>query len=207
MKARVFLSTLTVALVAVSPALGQTSADLDPPAPVHDGARTDGIHVSGLWTITVHDPDGATVRSITFHNALLPNGAISLSETLTGGLVPGLWAVVVQGAVCLDDAAATAACFVVEAADSRNGANVFKTLSETTDGAGTITLQGTLTAQQTGQIQNVGTQLGLCADTTTPADCTNANLANAYFTNKALDTPLDVEDGQVVTVSVEIGFN
>jgi hypothetical protein len=82
-----------------TPKLG-TTRDAHAKASAKSG-RSEGITVSGRWTIEVRNPDGKLVSRREFENSLAPNniwntvgGAGLLAGLLASGITPGSWMVV-----------------------------------------------------------------------------------------------------------------
>ncbi len=90
---------LAALLLAAAPALAQIPhADaLDhPPTSSATDAPSEGIHVNGVWMLTVRNADGSVASRDTVHNALVPSGQSALVDMLAGetdrpAWVVGLW--------------------------------------------------------------------------------------------------------------------
>jgi hypothetical protein len=91
---------LTLALASATSSFAQsnaaTASDAAPAAQAPKGAG-EGIKVYGQWTIEIRNRDGSIARHVEFENALTSEGPAILSGLLFGSLVPGSWALVVDG--------------------------------------------------------------------------------------------------------------
>ena len=84
------------ALLLAAPALAQIhradALGAPPTAPAAD-APSEGIHVNGVWMLTVRNADGSVASRDTVHNALVDNGTSLLSSLLTGRFSDAQWLV------------------------------------------------------------------------------------------------------------------
>jgi hypothetical protein len=175
--------------------------------------QAESIKVHGRWTIEVRAEDGSVVSRREFENAFT-NGPY-LAKILAKNLAVGGWAVALGSSSnatnpCFagNTTTFTDACVVFDKRDTTTGpfANWQKTLDVSTDSFGTLVLKGSAIVQRDGSINTVGTSLGTCADTVTPAACT-APSSREGFTSKTLTSPVSVLEGQQVLATVNISFS
>jgi len=172
----------------------------------------EGVRVHGHWTIEVRNPDGTLVEHRDFENALsIGVGDDHLVNVLARMRTPGTWTIVANGTpnqICEEPAGTPNVCWIMESTDPTPSVlNVFKTLTVSVS-AGTLILNGTLTAQRDGEITSVTTRDNHCSNSISPASCTGGNTAgSAGFTATVLGTPVAVLNGQQVQVRVVISFS
>lgn len=204
MRARILVLTalLAVAVAGCSATDATESSD--------SGALAAGIGVSGTWTIDVQEPDGSLVSSTTFHNDLRETGETKLQSLLTSGSVPGNWLIRLVGPEfanpCNNEFLNPSQCYITEPGQqSFDRPSDFGTLEVTTPG-NLVVLNGTAVAARSTDIVSVGTKLGSCLATVTAETCDGVQPLGPDFTFTSLATPVPVESGQTVAVTVEIGF-
>lgn len=180
----------------------------------HGGAQ-EGIKVRGQWAIEVTAPDGTLVKRVEFENALVYDGQVLLSMYLGRARTPGRWAILVFDGLCAPDAGASTVCVVVEP-DSLSGGtpysgpNVWPNLAlvQPTPAAPVVTLRGTFTAAAAGTVSAVATAVGACGQAFAPQNCSEVGLGGANaFSSRTLPTPIQVQAGQIVQVSVTFSFH
>ncbi|MEM6288561.1 MAG: hypothetical protein AAF845_15600 [Bacteroidota bacterium] len=79
-----------LALLAASPALAQTTAPTSEPP-------SDGIHITGHWTLDVRDADGSLDDSVQFTNDLVNSGAEFLMDLFTREVAFGALSLHISG--------------------------------------------------------------------------------------------------------------
>lgn len=188
---RAGLLAIVVTLFAVAPAVAQEG----PSTPA-----TEGIQVHGHWIIEVYE-DGKLVKREDFKNALSPPAPALLSNLLTSEASSGNWNIGVE--TCGIQNQVERSCSLEATAQSPtsgdNADAVVLTASTTIFDDGSI-------PGATLEIRSVGTGLGACDSSVPPAECDNQPSSSQGFTNKTLASPIAVEDGQEVNVTVIISF-
>jgi hypothetical protein len=213
-----------------------------------DGSLHQGLTVHGHWVINVREPDGTLVEHREFENSLQPGGAGMLVGLLSGYMVPGDWMIVLgpgnNGGLSACVGPLFPACGLVHNISTYpaislcgsvgNGSGFYCTgsvlsytynlIGVTGVGSGSIVLNGTITANQTGQIGQVQTILSACAnipsfqnvvpssvETNSPASCPPQGITtNPFyppFTNAFVTPAIPVTSGQQIQVIVTITFS
>jgi hypothetical protein len=186
----------------------QVANPIQAAAPVSssNGAPQEGIKVHGSWTIEVRNPDGTLVSSRSFENSLQADGSYLLEQVLDRNATVGGWFIYLNKSTTSPFTPAPG--FLIEqSANDPTGANIFPTLSISIAKSG-FTLSGNATAQQSGDIGVVGT--GMCDQVglQTPAINYAAGLGTLNnFTEQTLATPISVQTGQQILVTVVISFS
>jgi len=181
------------------------------------GDRGDGIKVHGHWTIAVVNVDGTVAESLDFENALVTNGAGVLSQALAKKAT-GLWSVELSAATfvstngaCDQGNGTHGSCWVFEPASIASGGEKNLVVSALTTGpdANKLRLSGSVTATLGGTIDVVRTYLGQCPGTVVPNSCVATELSGPSFafTAKSLTSPIAIQPGQQIQVSVLISFS
>jgi len=157
---------------------------------------TEGIQVHGDWTIDVVNADGTLDRHIEFGNALTSDGASQLAGYLAGVSTPGQWFIDLDGSSsngpCATANPTFGTCEVVATASA--------------DGSGVLTLNGSVTAQNDGEIADVATRTAFCSPSVSPNDCTSTASVGAPFTVRTLAAAESVTAGQAIQVEVVLSF-
>ncbi len=90
---------IAVLALAMSGTLTQSSPASKPAADASNRKRgSEGIKVSGYWTIEVKNPDGTVASHTEFENALQPNGMLGLAALLAGNSASGGFVLMLNGA-------------------------------------------------------------------------------------------------------------
>jgi hypothetical protein len=171
-----------------------------------------------LWTFEIYEPDGTLVEKRTIENALTLGGTFMLTQLLSRSQSTGLWRLTVSSdikKVCVNDQGPIHFCRITEPAENLGAAdglpNIFRTLHVSTTSASSgmvsLVLQGNFTASLTGEISGVESANLPCDPNVAPTDCPNFSWGFSEFTTRVLDTPIEVQEGQQVEVTVVIGFN
>lgn len=200
--------------------LGASSAGAQQPQ--RSSPTQASITVQGHWTFEVRNADGSGVKRYEFDNALV--SAKALLTTLARQNSAGRWNVILGDYEGVDVCAngtppVRVACALQEPGDQVTFSDTkkFAALSVSLEGSPsptTLVLQGTFTADLSGQITAVRTGLALCANTVAPASpC--ANGSGPIFTAHTMQPsappsaggPIPVAAGQIVQVRVEIRFS
>jgi hypothetical protein len=175
-------------------------------------ASHEGIKVHGHWTIEVRNPDGSVATHREFENSLVGPGTLSLF--LARQYSVGTWQINLVGLpdVCLTSGQPVQ-CIITEPNVPPQAGSVFTNLVVTAPL--TFHLQGTATAQASGQIVAVTTGVFLCnASNPVSTPCygnspgflgfngvTNANLGSSA------SPVINVAAGQTIAVTVVISFS
>lgn len=198
------------------------------PSESNGKADHDGIKVHGHWTIEVRSKDGALVSHTEFENSLATGASAWFAKVLARQASWGPWGIIATsggagtfGFMTGGSAFPTgpcdsgAACLLTEPA-----ANFPSPFSNTlTVSAGqTFQLLGTVTAKSSGAIKVVGTFVLSCPATTSPANTCQSPLNTGLLqgtpatgmvplTEATLPTPVNVQTGQQIAITVEISFS
>jgi hypothetical protein len=177
------------------------------------GGIKEGIQVHGHWIMEVRETDGTLVSRHEFDNELT-DGDLALPKVLARDLTVGGWTIRLYnlaGTLPWIDSPGR----IVESTNTYPpDARTFHTLTVDWECCSPpkLILSGTATAEQDGAIDTVITLLDLCDSDVAPDDCGGTILAAYQFTRAYLvpdiyPAPVDVLDGQIVQVTVEISFS
>lgn len=175
----------------------------------------EGIKVHGHWTIVVRNADGSVASRNEFENALVTGGRgdFILTGLLSRTLVSGLWAIQLSGAQQLCDVnGSPRACFITELGNGNFTApNSFPNLVMAAPNGpnSSLSLSGTAKATNSGGIDTVTTMLEACSVSVGTAQCvaTQTPIGGLSFTAQTLKTPIAVQAGQSVDVTVVLSFS
>jgi hypothetical protein len=158
----------------------------------------------------VRDAHGKTVARRRFENALTTNGARILAQVVGGAGTAG---VVGGQGVRLDEAATGNACTLLNV----NVCTLYyvyhpgaQSLANTGSGGASFTLSGHVTPLATTTFTKVETLVKTCTGYTSAVDCADDEGALSgwqSFTSKTLASPLTVQAGQSVGVTVQLSFS
>ena len=192
------MSTRRIGLVAAMALLAAACAA--PEAVPEASGPSEGIAVHGDWTIAIYDADGTLDETVTFSNALHPEGAANITGVLSGefGGV-SYWAIGLGSAAGPCDTV----CWI----------DPVQATSEATATDRVVRVNGSTVVDADGQLERVETALGICGRTEYPLCLENADegiVGTGSFrsmTEKDLgpDFP-QVSAGQTVDVTVDISF-
>ena len=180
------------------------------------GAPHEGIKVHGHWTIVVRNADGSVASRHEFENSLVSGGGdLALAEILGRFVaIVGPWAVDFGGIAC-DSSGAQ--CFVAETAFQSNVPNqplVFRNLVLQAPNVGTnaqpqygIALSGTAKFSVPNNIATVRTFISVCSPGSNACPPTVGGLYVHNVTARSLATPIAVQAGQSVDVTVILTFS
>lgn len=169
------------------------------------GPADDRIAVHGDWVIEVIR-DGEVVIRTAFSNDLTGQGAGLLSEALAGERVFATWDMDAVDSnfagtepLCADPGGAAGFCIMRQSQGTVSA-------SSTAEG---LELIGTNTVTQDGAINRVRTISRGCVGTLAPADCplVGPDVSGGEFTQRILDTPIPVQSGDRIEVTVLISFS
>jgi hypothetical protein len=219
MNRRLIAACVALTLAGV-PLLAQQRAD----------ANTVGIKVHGHWTIDVRKADGTLVSHNEFENALTSDGGAGISQILSGAWTAGSWGILLDGNVCLTTASVGAtwhspSCLILNPAipagtqsneDSRDLSITVPSANQ--PNAGSLVLKGSVRAPNAGEITAVRTRQAACLvnnpSIISPAACQPAVaifdtiVPNIFdVTSRTLATPIAVEAGQFIQVTVVLSFS
>ena len=173
------------------------------------GGMGEGIKVHGHWTIEVKNPDGTQVERHEFDNALDVPGQSLLPAFLGRRLTPGSWGIMVWDGLCPAEYGAEQCRIVESSSNLTASATTFPNLVlglPPHGHPGAVSLSGSFTAANAGHITRVATTLGSCAGTWAPSTCT-VGVPAPIFSGTVLTTPIPVQQGQIVQVTVLISFS
>jgi len=181
-------------------------------------AMRSGIQVHGHWIIEILDKDGKSVSLNEFDNDLQMSKALSHMLGLGGSQYGsyGGWLVMLKGT---PQPCGVNGCLVSTSANSCSNSssmdphstNLTKTLRATGDPWWwDIVLSGSVVFDQNSSLDHVYTMVKICNDTILPSGCATADYPDCFFENlteKQLTTPIPIQAGQQVLVTVEISFS
>lgn len=189
---------LGVALIGVLPAIAETE---------------EGIKVHGHWKIEVLEPDGTTVRVTEFDNALVvPDGQGFLALALGGMTVGGYRIILENGSgagPCDDGSGGASECRLTESGSNWMAMGAAHSTNLVTDvSSGVLTIGSSVTADYSDAVAEVTLQSKLCVGTS-PAVCVGAvaSMPVLNFTRTTLPSPVAVDAGQIIQVTVTISFS
>jgi hypothetical protein len=226
------------------------------PAPVEASVQKDsglqqGIQMHGLWVINVRNPDGKLVEHREFENSLQSSGQGILLGLLSGYLTPGDFAIDLLGASGSSGACSQAGstrCEIVRSTATvpgsfdcssnycGTGLTVTPNFGTTFGGPYSLVLSGSITANNTGVITQVYTEMNTCANsyssangitspastaTASPAACvtsvstgTTTTQSQFFFSGTTIVTsgtnipaPVSITNGQIIQVIVTLSFS
>ena len=212
------LSSLLPGAVQARPAAKSAEEDesAKPDKPGHQG-----IKVHGHWVLQVRNADGTLGERREFENSLADGGAF-LIGVLAGGLVPGDYAIQLAGTAC-------PACYIINSTWNANSAftqgsptsttlvTTFNSLLFSPSGGNSIVLTGFMAPPSSGFFSQVAVLWGACGTSFNPGSSTIApktcvttpsqQTAGGEFTATTLASPLPINAGQIVMVTVTISFS
>jgi hypothetical protein len=211
MKRRWLLVAAAVALLSVAAAAVAFATTRAASTSATPGRNVEGIKVEGHWKLVVKNPDGRIVRVVRFHNDPT-QAAQAIATVLARAFSPGFWWITLNSndanPACVVSGTPTG-CRLIDPADGgafAGTANSFTTLTTSHSSTqSSITLSGSMTAQRTGDVGNVATNLSVCATTTAPnAPC--GTFQFWPFTSRDLGSPVSLVTGQQLLVTVTLTF-
>lgn len=175
------------------------------------GGPQEGIRVHGHWSIVIKNPDGRVSSRHEFDNALIGSGSDMLAQLLARTTSAGGWGISVLpstpgGSSC----GGNLPCVVIEAGEATGVISVSSNLTVAyTPNPSRTTLQGSYQATSAGDIAQVSTLLGACPPSLPPSSCPGAsnNSGQAGFSSRTLTTPIPVQSGQIVQLTVTFTFS
>lgn len=170
-------------------------------------AQHEGIQVHGDWVIEVRNPDGSLASRTEFKNALRVEGRQLLAGMLTRQSVMGHWfveATASNGAQLCPYMWAQGVCGFAEPFGNHGG-TAGPTI--TLDGDA-FRLAGHFTIETAGSLSRVRTGYTSCGwAARAQAPTCVLGVPPTPFTERELPTPLPVQPGQIVQVTVRISFS
>ncbi|MFN7918172.1 MAG: hypothetical protein U0Q55_22700 [Vicinamibacterales bacterium] len=209
---------------ALAVALVLTGVGTGPAAPraQAQGAQVEGVRVHGHWIIEVRNANGTVAERREFENALMTSGAMTLGGIMAGQTRPGYWAVGLSESLSsVANSPCTVGACVLVPPGSTTDASLFPTLTVSLNPpgslAGTLSLDGNFTATKTGIIAGVFTEWQVCSAAQScpvPLFATPLPVTGIFSTAQPLGrftttsiSPLTVQSGQIVQVTVAISFS
>lgn len=181
----------------------------------------EGIKVHGHWVLQVKNADGTLGERREFDNSLADGGRFLVS-VLAGYFVSGDYAIDLSGTAC-------SGCYIINSnwpannpfsQGSPTSATLLTTYNSTAFGGSvnSIVLAGFIPPPNSGTLSQVAVLYSACVTspinaapaTITPAACIAGPAqqnAGGYFTSTTLASPLPVNAGQIVMVTVTISFS
>ena len=170
-------------------------------AAIPDGA-TVTMKIHGSWTIVVVDPDGTVVERRDFENAFV--GSNVMTGFLTRSTYVGFWQVRLGPLLCQFGTTQKVShdCWIEEPGLGPNPTEFVFLNLQVTSSAGTVRLAGSATMAYTASVTEVQTWVSACPTATLTQLC-----PPSPFTSKLLATPIAVQAGQQVQVTVVFSFS
>jgi hypothetical protein len=189
-----------------SPSAGDARARSKPRDEGHEGYSTT-VKVHGDWTIVVRNPDGSIASTHRFENSIASGGQSFFASLMARQAGTFFWVVRLEN-LC-GTAPSLRACGIAESPLANDsilsnwfGGAVTPSLAisnpHTGPNAYKFVLSGSLASSNTGQITRVGTE-------TVIQNGATDGIGEVTGTN--LQTPISVEAGQTIDVTVVIGFS
>lgn len=180
------------------------------PTTAQETAR-EGIHVQGDWVIEVHNPDGSLADRREFSNDLV--GPRVLAWALSAEGAAGIDAILLTN--CIEDGGVAVPCYVdvtnnqTTLLEVEGGVSPVSLVLEGSTVASLPTL-GTTTVTDVASIGAICEQAGnaceiSASDPLQPGASLGATLVPV--TSTTLGSPVEIADGQTVSVTVTISFN
>jgi len=176
------------------------------------GAQADeGIKVHGHWKIEILDPDGTLVSATEFENALVDPPARSfLASVLTTTSTLGSYLVYLENGPgvgpCDDSLGDAITCRIAE--EGSLWGNPPHSSNLQISATSTVVLAGSVTADNSEPVSVVGTIYKLCSPSYSPNACKGEGGASSGdFTRMTLPSPIAVDAGQIIQVTVTISFS
>lgn len=175
------------------------------------GVPQEGIRVHGHWSIVIKNADGSVASRHEFENALIGSGSDMLAQLLARSESTGGWGIsVVPSTPGGSSCGGNLPCVVIEAGIATGVISVSSNLTVAyTPNPSRTTLQGSYQATSAGDIAQVSTLLGACPPSLSPSSCPGAsnNSGQAGFSSRTLTTPIPVQSGQIVQLTVTFTFS
>lgn len=171
----------------------------------------EGIKVHGHWSIVIKNPDGSVASRHEFENALVSSGSDMLAQLLARTASTGGWGIsVVPSGAGLSSCGGNLPCVVIENGIATGVISVSSNLTVAyAPNPFRTTLQGSYQATSAGDIAQVFTLLGACPPSVTPSACPTAsnNSGQGTFSSRTLASPIAVQSGQIVQLTVTFTFS
>jgi len=177
----------------------------------------EGIKVHGRWVIEIRNPDGTLATRREFNNHLAGVGGENLAALLARNASGGRWLISLSPAAGVGGpcpgflgSPTITSCAIQESGASAFplGAGVSTNLAVSLAGVAQnqVVLNGSAKALGAGRIDFVATQQGVCPANVTPQNCTTAS-SPGFFSVTGLNTPVTVQQGQTIDVTVTFSFS
>lgn len=171
----------------------------------------EGIQVHGHWKIEILEPNGMVFSTTEFQNALNPtSGATLVSGTIGTQFTVGSLLIALGGdgtGIC-DIGGSSSICYIVEAGSSWPPHVVPHSTDLQISSTTSVVLEGTVTADNSTAISDVWTDYKICSSSVSPDECLATVVgSSAEFTGTTLPSPVPVDAGQIIQVTVTISFS
>ena len=175
------------------------------------GGPHEGIKIHGHWTIVIKNRDGSVASHHEFENALANTGPDFLGQFLARAATQGVWEINLLNSQAGGSACGGVGCTLIEPAFTTAGGSNNLAVSFATNPSRTV-LQGSFQATSAGDIVQVNTSSTACQPSISPSACPGslggAGLAGAQvFSSRSLTSPITVQAGQIVQVTVTFTFS
>ncbi len=186
--------------------LQSASHDVTSPAGPHEG-----IKIHGHWSIVIKNPNGSVASRHEFENALASTGPDFLGQFLARAATQGVWEINLLNSQAGGSACGGVGCTLIEPVFTTAGGSNNLAVSFATNPSRTV-LQGSFQATSAGDIIQVNTSSTACQPSISPSACPGslggAGLAGAQiFSSRSLTSPITVQAGQIVQVTVTFTFS
>jgi len=197
--------------VAVGLALGVVLVGVFPAA----SETEEGINVHGHWKIEVLKPDRTSVSVTEVDNALvIPDGQQFLALSLATFGTIGSYRIVLENGSgagpCDDGSGGDTQCLLTEAGSNWMGMGAPHSTNLVIGTASTVmTIESSVTADHADTVAKVSLQTKVCTPGTSADACLGAVASYPLipFTQTTLSSPVPVDAGQIIQVTVTISFS
>lgn len=217
MKARWVLAAAMAAVVVVvaasaSLAWARSAGSRHASALTPTASRSENITVHGQWRLEVRNPDGTVVSVVSFHNDPT-QAAQAIATILARAFSPGFFWIQLGSSTanpaCVSSGTPVS-CIITDPADVgpySSESSTFKNLTTShTTFQSSITLNGSITAQRDGNVDQVSSNIWVCNPTTAPSTpCASSSFWP--FTSRTLGSPVSLVTGQQLLVTVTLSFS
>lgn len=178
-------------------------------------AQHDTLKVHGHWTIVIKNSDGSVASRHEFENSLFKgDGDLLLAGILGRTMSTGNWIISLDAGYggirpCTKNGTATLCQIGEPNGNQLSGAELSANLSVQVTGAthNQVTLSGSATSTNGGQVADVSTYIGACQGTVAPSSCGINGSGIHRLTTHGLTQPITVQAGQSINVTVVVSFS
>ena len=205
------LAISNVAVVALSVAIAALPAQSQSKSAE---AQQDTIKVHGHWTIEIRNLDGSVASHHEFENSLFKgDGDIFLASILSRTMSNGTWSIGLESSSnstnpCKSSSGPTQCDILEPNGNVLSGEEGFPNLTvQLANSKNQVLLSGSATSTNGGQISSVSTYVSACPSSMAPTSCGQSASGIHRLTIHSLTTPITVQAGQSINVTVTISFS